>query len=153
MVTMAQRITQLRTQRGLSCQALSAAMGLPRMAVEKFENGRQTPTREQQQALADYFQVSLFYLRGESSDPTRQDSWMDQAWEEEPAPAPAPASRPRAARPAPKGEGEQNTVFDSLLRTPAFQEMVRATVLQVLRSPEGQEILERTLRRELDRQR
>ena len=39
----------------------------------------------------------------------------------------------------------------SLLRTPAFQDMVRETVLEVLRSPEGQELLSRTVRRELDR--
>ena len=42
-------------------------------------------------------------------------------------------------------------MFGSLLRTPVFQEMVRETVLEVLRSPEGQELLSRTVRRELDR--
>ena len=56
----------------------------------------------------------------------------------------------RAVRPAPQpksGGGDQGTVFGSLLRTPAFQDMVR----EVLRSPEGQELLSRTVRRELDR--
>ena len=59
----------------------------------------------------------------------------------------------RAVRPAPqpKSGGDQGTVFGSLLRTPAFQDMVRETVLEVLRSPEGQELLSRTVRRELDR--
>ena len=33
MVTMAQRIEELRTQRGLSRPALSAALGLPKNAV------------------------------------------------------------------------------------------------------------------------
>ena len=34
MVTMAQRIAELRSERGLSRPALSAALGFPRMAVE-----------------------------------------------------------------------------------------------------------------------
>ena len=44
MITMAQRIEALRTERGLSRPALSAALGFPKTAVEKFETGRQTPT-------------------------------------------------------------------------------------------------------------
>ena len=47
MITMAQRLEELRTQRGLSRPALAAALGLPRMSVEKFETGRQTPSQEQ----------------------------------------------------------------------------------------------------------
>ena len=49
MVTMAQRIEQLRTERGLSRPALSSALGFPKNAAEKFETGRATPTREQQE--------------------------------------------------------------------------------------------------------
>ena len=70
MVTMAQRMEALRTERNLSRPALSAALGFPRTAMEKFETGRQTPTQEQQTKLADYFGVSLAYLRGEIDDPT-----------------------------------------------------------------------------------
>ena len=47
MVTMAQRIEQLRTEKGLSRPALSLALGLPKNAAEKFETGRATPTKEQ----------------------------------------------------------------------------------------------------------
>ena len=54
MVTLAQRIEQLRTAKGLSRPALAAALGLPRMSIEKFESGRQTPTQEQQNKLASY---------------------------------------------------------------------------------------------------
>ena len=64
MVTMAQRIEALRTERNLSHPALASALGLPRMAVEKFETGRQTPTQDQQAKMAAYFGVSQFYLRG-----------------------------------------------------------------------------------------
>ena len=101
MVTMAQRIEALRTQQGLTRPALSAALGLPRNAVEKFETGRQTPTKEQQEKIADYFGVSLFYLKGESDDPTRQDSWMTAALSgvEEDEEPPRPVRRPAAPPP------------------------------------------------------
>lgn len=152
MVTMAQRIEELRTQKGLSRPALSAALGFPKNAAEKFETGRATPTREQQEKMAAFFGVSLFYLKGESSDPTRQDSWMDTVWaDDEPAPAPAP--RQVCPVPKPASTGGENTVFDALLGSKAFQDMVRATVLEVLRSPEGQEMLSRTVRKELDKRR
>lgn len=152
MVNMAQRIEELRTERGLSRQALSAALGFPKNAAEKFETGRLTPTREQQDKMASYFGVSVFYLRGESGDRLRQDSWIDAAYAEE---EPEAAARPkRANKPSiqlAKAGQETGTVFDALLSSKAFQEMVRATVLEVLRSSEGQELLARTVRRELDR--
>lgn len=149
MVTMAQRIEQLRTERGLSRPALAAALGLPRMAVEKFETGRQTPTQEQQSKLAAYFGVSLLYLRGENNDRVTMDDWMDGAFLDtapaEPAPAPRRAPKPAAA----SSGGEQGTVFDSFLGSKKFQETLRTAVLETLRSPEGQELLAKAIRREL----
>ena len=94
MVTMAQRIEELRTERGLSRPGLAAALGLPKNAIEKFETGRQSPTKEQVQALADYFAVSVFYLRGESGDRTRQDAWLD-AWPRPSGRSPSPRPRLR----------------------------------------------------------
>ena len=79
MVTLAQRIEELRTARGLSRPALAAALGFPRTAIEKFETGRQTPTQDQQNKLASYFGVSLFYLRGETNDTTQMSDWMCQS--------------------------------------------------------------------------
>ena len=64
MVTIGQRIETLRMQKGLSRPALSAALGLPRMTVEKFETGRQTPSQDQQAKIAAYFGVSVAYLNG-----------------------------------------------------------------------------------------
>ncbi len=151
MVTLAQRIIQLRDQRGLSRPALAAALGFPKGAVEKFETGRQTPSKEQLEALASYFQVSVFYLRGESDDPTRQETWMDRAWAEEDAPAPAASPRPQPVR-TPRAGEDSGTVFSALMSSKPFQDLVRSTVLEVLRSPEGQAILERTVKKELDRQ-
>ena len=93
MVTLAQRLEQLRTERNLSRPALAAALGFPRMAVEKFETGRQTPTQDQQKKIADYFGVSVPYLRGENDDPTRMDDWMDGAFLDVTPAAPAPETQ------------------------------------------------------------
>ena len=71
MVTIAQRLCELRTEKNLSRPALSEALGLPRMTVEKFETGRLTPSAEQQTKIASFFGVSVPYLRGESGDRTR----------------------------------------------------------------------------------
>ena len=76
MVTMAQRIEALRTEAGLARVPASLELGFPKNAFEKFETGRQTPTKEQQEKLASYFGVSLFYLRGESNDRTRQEAFF-----------------------------------------------------------------------------
>ena len=68
-----------------------------------------------------------------------------------------PVVTPKYARPAPapahsssSGEG---SLMEPFLKNKAFQEMVRTTVLDVLRSPEGQDILSRAIRHELNRQR
>ena len=148
MVTMAQRILELRSERGLSRPALSAALGFPRMAVEKFETGRQTPTQDQQEKLASFFGVSVLYLRGENNDRIRMDDWMDGAFLDQPSPAPEPPKRPKPA-PAAGGEG---TMLDALLTGKRFQEALRGAVLEVLRSSEGQEILARAVRREMGKQ-
>ena len=153
MITMAQRIEALRTERGLSRPALSAALGFPKTAVEKFETGRQTPTQDQQDKLASYFGVSLFYLRGESDDPTRMESWLNTGYvEEEPAPRPVP--RPAApkivAQSSAAGQNDSN-MFSAFMKSKSFQDMVRSTVLEVLRSPEGQQLLAKAVRKELGR--
>lgn len=149
MVTMAQRIEELRMARNMSRPALAAALGLPKTAVEKFETGRQTPTQEQQEQMAAYFGVSLFYLRGESSDKTKMEDWMDEAFLDAPAgdsrPAPRRPPKPEAAPPAP-GQG---SMLDALIGGKKFQESLRAAVLEVLRSPEGKELLAKAIRREL----
>lgn len=154
MVTMAQRIEQLRTERNLSRPALAAALGLPKNAPEKFETGRQSPTKEQAQKLADFFDVSLFYLRGESNDRTRMDSWMesvlsgvDEGEGHIPIQPKKPKPKPQSET-APSGQG---TIFDSFLKSKAFQDMVRTTVAEVLRSSEGQELIAKAVQKELQR--
>ena len=146
MVTMAQRIVELRTEKGLSRPALSAALGFPRMAVEKFEAGRQTPTQDQQEKLASFFGVSVLYLRGANNDRIRMDDWMDGAFLDQPSPAP---ETPRRAKPAPAAPAGEGTMLDAFLTSKKFQEALRGAVLEALRSPEGQELLARAVRREM----
>jgi len=146
MVTIAQRIEALRTQKAMSRPALSAALGLPRTAIEKFETGRQTPNQEQQAKIAKYFGVSLFYLRGESDDPTDMDSWLNGAVPDEEPIHPAPkAAAPRVIQSSGSSQ-EDSAVFSALLKSKSFQSMVRDTVLEVLRSPEGQELIAKAVK-------
>lgn len=149
MVTMAQRIEALRTERNLSRPALSAALGLPRTAMEKFETGRQTPTQDQQAKLASYFGVSLSYLRGESDDPTTMESWLSGNVPDEPS-GPIPVPR-QAAKPRSAAVQEDGAVFGALLKSPSFQALMRSAALEALKSPEGQELLAKAVRKELDR--
>lgn len=150
MVTMAQRLEALRVERGISRPALSAALGFPKTAMEKFEAGRQTPTQDQQRKLADYFGVTLPYLRGESDDPSEGDGWLSgNVPAEEPVHTPAaPSVR---SKPRPAAVREDGAVFGALLKSPSFQAMMRTAALEALRSPEGQELLAKAVRRELGR--
>ncbi|MEA4956011.1 MAG: helix-turn-helix transcriptional regulator [Pseudoflavonifractor sp.] len=148
MVTLAQRIEALRTERNLSRPALAAALGFPRLSIEKFETGRQTPTQEQQSKIAAFFDVSLFYLRGESNDRTTLDNWINADFSDEPA-LTIPAPRRPAPQAAASPSGEQGTMFDAFLSGRKFQDTLHAAVLEVLRSPEGQELLSQTIRKEL----
>ena len=152
MVTIAQRIEALRMQKALSRPALAVALGLPRMSIEKFETGRQTPTQEQQVKLAQYFGVSLTYLRGEADDPAGTDSWLSGNVADEPAvprPVPKVAPRPAAQVVQSSGGDGDGAVFSALLKSKSFQDMIRSTVLDVLRSPEGQQLLAKAVRKEL----
>lgn len=149
MVTLAQRLEALRTERGLSRPALSAALGFPKTAMDKFETGRQTPTQDQQKKLADYFGVSLFYLRGESDDPTRMETWLNGG--DVPDDGPIPAPQPVRSKPRSAAVQEDGAVFGALLKSPSFQNLLRSAALEALRSPEGQELLAKAIRKELDR--
>ncbi len=154
MVTLAQRLESLRNEKGLTRPALSVALGMPRNAAEKFETGRQTPTKEQQKKIADYFGVSEAYLRGESDDPTSMSNWMTVALsgaEPEPEP-PVRRAVPAAPKPQP-ASGQQGAILASLLNNKAFHDTLRAEILEVLRTNEGQELLSQIVKKELDKQR
>ncbi|MCI8478020.1 MAG: helix-turn-helix transcriptional regulator [Oscillospiraceae bacterium] len=146
MTTIAQRIEVLRNERGLSRPALSAALGLSKGAVEKFETGRQTPTKEQQEKIAGYFGVSLFYLRGESSDRTRQEDWMNTSYPEEKE-TPIPNPVPNAKRAHEDSSDASGAMWNALLNNKQVQTALREVVLETLKSPEGQALIAKAVRR------
>lgn len=143
MVTMAQRIQELRDEAGLSRPELSTALGLPRNAAEKFETGRQTPTKEQQEKMAAYFGVSMFYLTGESNDRTRQEDWLDGSVPDDGQDYRPIAAAPKKKKPAQPAEGG---MLDSVLASKQVQELLRNIVLDTLRSPEGQALIARAVK-------
>ena len=154
MITLAQRIQQLRAERGVSAPAISAALGLPRTAVEKFETGRQTPTQDQQKKLAAYFGVSEFYLRGESDDRTQMSDWMDGAFQQSEQPTPAAVQQPRrAAAQAARTAREESPVFAAFLDSPKFKQYLQKAIREALASPEGRALVEKAVRKELDQRR
>ena len=60
--------------------------------------------------------------------------------------------QPKKTKPQPEVVSSgQGTIFDSFLKSKAFQEMVRSTVTEVLRSPEGQDLIAKAVRKELER--
>lgn len=140
MVTLGQRIGELRTAKGLSAAAVSAALGLPKGLVEKFERGRQTPTKDQQEQLAGFFEVSVMYLRGESSDPTRMSNWMEELPAEPEPDEPKFQQKSKKPTQEPKPEG---ALLDSLLATEQVRSLLKQIVLDTLRSPEGKELIKR----------
>lgn len=98
--------------------------------------------------MASFFAVSLFYLRGESNDRTKMEHWADMDPEDFVDTPIAPAA-PHRTVPKPQAAADPaggSSVFDTFLHSKSFQEMVRATLLDVLRSPEGQRILSDALR-------
>ena len=98
--------------------------------------------------LASYFGVSLFYLRGESNDRTRQEDWMSEGYsgaDEEPVYRPAPAPKKMKAEAPSQGA----TMLDALFGGRQAREQFRAMVLEVLRSPEGQEVIAQAVWKEL----
>ena len=99
--------------------------------------------------LAAYFGVSVSYLRGESDDPTSMESWLNGNVPDEPMPPPAP--RRAAVSAAPAKVKEDGAVFGALLKSPAFQTLIRDAAAEYLRSPEGQALIAKAVRRELDK--
>lgn len=59
------RIKELRLKNKLSQAELGEKLNLPQGTLSKYENGIYEPKIETWQALADYFNVSILYIKGE----------------------------------------------------------------------------------------
>ena len=60
----AERIRDLRIERGLTQEEVGKIIGVKRYAVYSYEKGRACPEMKGLVALADYFDVSMDYLAG-----------------------------------------------------------------------------------------
>lgn len=61
------RLCKLRMQKGVSQARLAQDVHISPASVGMYESGQRMPSRETQEALADYFNVSLDYLTGRDS--------------------------------------------------------------------------------------
>lgn len=68
-VTFAERLTELQTNRHLSKKDIFTACKISRVAYYRYESGERMPTYEALLALADYFNVSIDYLVGRTDNP------------------------------------------------------------------------------------
>ncbi|SFL61925.1 Helix-turn-helix [[Clostridium] innocuum] len=66
----ANRIKELRKEKGLTQKQLSEVTGLGYKAIANYEIGFREPNSKAMAALEDYFQVSGKYLRGETDERT-----------------------------------------------------------------------------------
>lgn len=65
----AERLTQLRDERGVSQASVSKEIGVSRYTIYSYEKGKTAPTLDGLVALADYFDVTLDYLLGRTDTP------------------------------------------------------------------------------------
>lgn len=70
-MTIAERIRELRSSRGLSQQELADKIGVSKSSINMYERGERIPPLRSQEALADYFNVDLDYLAGRTDYTTQ----------------------------------------------------------------------------------
>lgn len=58
------RLKELRKEKGLTLDEIQSEIGINRGTYNNYENGKTEPKPETWQALADFFGVSVPYLRG-----------------------------------------------------------------------------------------
>ena len=146
MTSISQRIEELRSKKGISRPAMAAALGFPKISIEKFETGRLTPNQEQQKKMAEYFGVSVEYLKGESNDPLTMDNWLSgNVPDDEPVVEIKPPKRKVVA--AAESGNHDTAPLTALLKNDTFKALVRETVVEVLCSKEGQQLIAKAMTR------
>jgi len=75
----AERLKELRTEAGLKQEELGEKIGAQRMTIYRWENGSNPPSNENLLLLAQLFNTSTLYLRGDIDD---RDMVLADDWEE-----------------------------------------------------------------------
>lgn len=66
MTTLSERIKQLRKEKDLTQEEFGKIFGIVKSTVSLYENNKSTPDDEIKKKIAEYFDVSLDYLMGNS---------------------------------------------------------------------------------------
>ena len=69
MAEFSERIRQLRSEQGMTQEALGTIIGVTRFSVYSYEKGLNYPEVRSLITLADYFGVSTDYLLGRTDNP------------------------------------------------------------------------------------
>ena len=67
-------LKKLRISRGVTQSELAKVLGVSPSTVGMYENGQREPNFEIEEKIADYFNVTLDYLRGKSEKNTSDDA-------------------------------------------------------------------------------
>ena len=132
MIKLSKRIEELRTEKGISRFQLCQELGFPKMTIDKFEAGKLTPTKQQLEKIAAYFGVTADSLTGANDDTMTQWIRDDERRANRPAPQPK-----RTVKQQSENQGSSNSLMDAF----ANSELFRKAVLDVLKSPEGMELI------------
>lgn len=71
-MTLADRILELRKQKGISQEALADKLGVSRQAISKWESEQSTPEMDKIVLMSDFFEVTTDYLL-KGIEPARKD--------------------------------------------------------------------------------
>lgn len=69
---------KLRTNKGVTYKEVAIKTGLDTSTLSCWVKGKYTPKADKLQKIADYFNVSLAYLMGESDTPAKDGYWLDE---------------------------------------------------------------------------
>ena len=77
-MTFAERLRQLREEMNLSQAELGRIVDVSRSAVAMYEAGEREPDFETEEALADFFNVPIDFLRGRKTDIKEKSPAIDE---------------------------------------------------------------------------
>jgi len=80
-MTLGQRIKDLREELGLTQEAFSKQLGISKSAIGMYETNKREPNLETLDAIADFFNVDMDYLRGKT-DCRNYEQWVEQSRQE-----------------------------------------------------------------------
>ncbi len=69
---------RLCDNKGVKPSNVAIELGIPTSTISGWKLGQYKPKTDKLKKIADYFEVSLDYLLGESETPTKKGIWLDE---------------------------------------------------------------------------